>query len=70
MMKDRKCILQQPLMLALLGMDLEVLISLEGQDGSGHSQLWPFHPEVFHSSLSASANCFAFTDTNSLHPDL
>ena len=67
-MKDPKCILQQPLVLALLGTDLEVLISLEGQDGSGHSQLRPCHPEAFSSSPYAPANCFAFT--NSFHPDL
>lgn len=67
-MKDPKCILQQSLVLVLLRMDPEVLISLEGQDGSGHSQLQPFHPEALPSSPYVPANYFAFT--NNLHPDL
>lgn len=51
----------------LLGMNSQVLISLEGQDRSRHSQLWPFHPETLSSPPYAPANCFAFTETKSLH---
>lgn len=57
-MKDPKCILQQSLTLALLGIDLEVLISLEGQakeqtqpdlsvPSSSFGQLMEFSGKVF-----------------------